>query len=70
MCYVHAPNIALEPGKGLHFLELTHGQNKIVYEGFEYEKCLTFHTDRLLAATKLRTEPYPAPPSVYNLRSF
>ena len=39
------------------FLNLRVARRNFVEEGFEYTYCLTFGTDRLLAFTKLRSDP-------------
>ena len=56
--------------KRLHSLQFTCGKTKFCIEGFECWSCLTFVSGRLLALTKLSTEPKAAPPCVYNLSSF
>ena len=50
--------------KAFILFNLREARVNFVYEIFECNKCLTFDTGRLLAFTKLRTDPKAAPPSV------
>ena len=52
----------LNLAKEFNFLNLHSARVKFVYEVFKCRNCLTFHTGRLLALTKLPTDPLSVRP--------